>query len=984
MGNVLMAQVNKPVNGIADSRNEAYAFTNATIFKDYQTKLENATLLVKKGKIVAVGNDVKIPAGYIKIDLSGKSIYPSFIDLHTQYGLPKPAGRGSFWSAKEQIESAKEGAYNANQAVKAEFSASEAFKVNKKQAEELRKAGIGAVLTFRADGVVRGTSTLVTLAEEEENDVMLKQRAGAHYAFDKGTSTQMYPVSIMGYVALLRQTYLDASWYQAGGNQEVKDLSLDAFIAQQSLPQFFDASDLLNVFRADKVANEFGVNYIIKGDGKEYQRIEALKKANTPLIVPVSYPEAYDVTDPYDAIHVSYAQMKDWELSPANLGMLEKAGIEFAITSADLKKPELLLENVRKAVKYGLSETAALKGLTYTPSKLLRAEDQLGSLNKGNVANFLIASGNIFEEGSTIHQNWVQGHNYELSPLVSHDYAGTYKVTVGEENYAMVLGGTPEKPTFQFQINDSTDLKTKGSLKEELITLNFAQDTTKEAKWVRLSGWVTEKGFKGEGQDVAGNWIKWEAMLAGEKKDDKKEDKKEEEETLALGEVIYPFNAYGQTVKKEAQTTIFQHATVWTNEAEGILEDTDVMVKDGKIVQVGKGLSAEGAVYVDATGKHLTSGIIDEHSHIALSAVNDVAVMSSMVRMEDAVDPDDVNIYRQLSGGVTAAQLLHGSANPVGGQSALIKLRWGKTADEMLIEGADGFIKFALGENVKRSSWASSIRYPRTRMGVEQVYRDGFTRAKAYAEEWAAYNALSKKEKKNTVAPRRDLQLEALVEIMTNKRFISCHSYVQSEINMLMKVAEDFDFRVNTFTHILEGYKVADKMKEHGVGASTFADWWAYKFEVYEAIPYNAALMTEQGVTTAINSDDAEMARRLNQEAAKTVKYGGMSEEEAWKMVTLNPAKLLHLDDHMGSIKVGKDADLVLWSANPLSIYAKAEKTIIDGVVYFDIEEDQKMRAQMKAEKARLTQEMKDAKKGGAKTRKASPMMRHHFHCDDL
>jgi imidazolonepropionase-like amidohydrolase len=338
------------------------------------------------------------------------------------------------------------------------------------------------------------------------------------------------------------------------------------------------------------------------------------------------------------------------------------------------------------------------------------------------------------------------------------------------------------------------------------------------------------------------------------------------------------------------------------------------------------------------------------------------------------VYPEDISIYRQLAGGVTAAQLLHGSANAIGGQSALIKLKWGATPEAMKIDDAPGFIKCALGENVKQSNWGDRnvVRFPQTRMGVEQVFYDAFYRAKQYRMQ------------RISGTYRFDLELETLNEILDGKRFISCHSYVQSEVNMLMKVADSMGFKVNTFTHILEGYKVADKMKAHGVGGSTFADWWAYKFEVNDAIPYNAALMHEQGITVAINSDDAEMGRRLNQEAAKTLKYGGVSEIEAWKMVTLNPAKLLHLDHRTGSVKVGKDADLVLWTANPLSIEAKVQSTMIEGVIYFDQGQDLLLQAQNQAEKMRiigkmLTKEVQVEPKAPFIKRKKK-----HFHCDTL
>ncbi len=449
--------------------------------------------------------------------------------------------------------------------------------------------------------------------------------------------------------------------------------------------------------------------------------------------------------------------------------------------------------------------------------------------------------------------------------------------------------------------------------------------------------------------------------------------------------MIYPFGAYGNKEIPKAETILIRNATVWTMEDDTrVLENTDVLIQDGKIKAVGKNLSAAGARVIDGTGKHVTPGIIDEHSHIGAAAINDRASNSSMVRIGDVLDSEDQEIYRALSGGVTAIQVLHGSANPIGGQSGIIKLRWGHTPEDLKIKDADGFIKFALGENVKRSSSNSSIRFPQTRMGVEQVFVDAFQSARDYEKKWQAWEALSEDEQKTAEKPRKDLAMETMLEILNGERFISCHSYVQSEINMLMKVAERFGFRVNTFTHILEGYKVADKMAEHGVGASTFSDWWAYKWEVRYAIPYNSAIMMREGVVTAVNSDDASLMRRLNQEAAKAVKYGDLEEYEALKMATINPAKLLHLDDHTGSIKVGKDADVVVWSDHPLSIYTRAEQTIVDGTVYFDMNKDQQMKAAITAERARLIEKMREAKAGGAGTRPARSTMRHYFECEDL
>jgi len=396
---------------------------------------------------------------------------------------------------------------------------------------------------------------------------------------------------------------------------------------------------------------------------------------------------------------------------------------------------------------------------------------------------------------------------------------------------------------------------------------------------------------------------------------------------------------------------------------------------------------------LDGTGLHITPGIIDEHTHIAATrGINESAQASSAeVEIGSVLNSEDVNLYRHLAGGVTAGQVLHGSANPIGGQSGVIKFRWGASPEALKIEGAAPFIKFALGENVKQANWGDSqtVRFPQTRMGVEQVFYDHFHRAREYGQAWIDFEqSLSNTSRRDRRAgrlpdkPRRDLELETLLEILRSERFVTCHSYQQGEINMLMHVADSMGFRMNTFTHILEGYKVADKMREHGAGGSSFSDWWAYKFEVKDAIPYNGALLWENGVVTAFNSDDREMARRLNQEAAKAVKYGGVPEEEALKFVTLNPAILLHLDHRMGSLEPGKDADLVIWNDHPLSVYAQVQQTFVDGRRLFDVSRDLQLRDEIRVERARLIQKMIDdpaESKPPPKERRAP-----HYHCDTV
>jgi len=979
---VAFSQDNFPVNDVKDNRTDAYAFTNATIHVDFQTTINNATLIIKEGIIQQVGAGISVPDGYTTIDLEGKHVYPSFIEMYSNYGLPQAGKSGGFsWGQAEKVKPLTKGAYNANDAIRSFYAAADEFSVKNEEAKGLRNIGFGTVSSFMKDGIARGTSVLATLGTTSDNEVILRDKAASYYSLNKGTSKQTFPVSLMGSIALLRQTYMDAEWYKS--TRPFTDLSLDSWIDQQSLPQIFEANDKLTLLRADAVGDEFGVQYIIKGTGDEYQRISEIKATNAPLIIPINYPSAYDVSDPIEAKDVSLADMKHWELAPTNPGVLASKNIQFAFTTADLKNKSDFIKNITTALKHDLSESKALEALTMTPARLLKVEDKLGSLHKNKIANFLITSGKLFEEKTKIYENWVQGKQFLINKEDAAVRVGKYTLNLGSDNLNVEVSGDRGSYVFKIIVNDSTTIKIAQKLVGELINLNYKPQG--EEVEVRLSGWKAENGWKGKGQLANGNWTSWEMNYSGvleEKKEEDKETSKEKNDKL--GDVIYPFVAFGSAVIPAQETILITNATVWTNESDGILQNTDVLIQNGKISKIGKGLSSSGAKVIDGTGKHLSAGIIDEHSHIALKGINDVATNSSMVRMEDVVNSEDINIYRQLSGGVTASQLLHGSANPVGGQSAIVKLRWGASPEEMLIKAADPFIKFALGENVKRSSNSNSIRYPQSRMGVEQVYVDAFTNALNYEKEWKTYNALPAKVKAKTVKPRKDIVHDTMLEILRGERFITCHSYVQSEINMLMKVADQFGFTVNTFTHILEGYKVADKMKVHGAGGSTFADWWAYKWEVRYAIPYNATLMSNEGVVVAINSDDAEMGRRLNQEAAKSVKYGGMSEEEALKMVTLNPAKLLHLDDRMGSVKVGKDADVVLWSDNPLSIYAKAEKTIIDGKVYYDIDKDEKMRKNIQEERARIIGKMESTKNGGAKTQKPMKKATYNFHCDDI
>ena len=939
------AQDNLTPNGIADQRAGAYAFRNANIYQPDGSILTVGNLLVREGRIVEINQDDDTPDGYFSIDLGGKYIYPGLIDIYTDYGIPELERPDDENGGGENLVPADR-ARNVNDAIRADFRASAAFVPDEDERESYRDRGFTTVLSLRSDGIARGTSALITLGDERAAESIIVADAAAHYSLDKGTSIQAMPTSLMGSFALLRQTYLDAEWFGAQDPRPFTDTTLEAWNRVQELPQIMEVGNWQEALTADRVGDEFGVQYMLKTSGDSYRRADLIEATGASLIVPLDFPEAPEVADPLDAEEVSFEALKHWELAPFNPHLLAEQGISFSITSAGAGDD--FWPNLRKAVSNGLPAETAIAALTRIPAETLGVADLVGQLAPDSLANFLITTGELLNEDTVLLESWIQGNRHVINPG-RQEFAGRYELALNGQTRVLEIEFDGAEPEARLE-SDGDSTSANIELVDDLITLDFAWDDA--GNRIRLSGWSEADGWRGNAITPAGESLSWQLTRLA--------DVAEAEEDAAAATVaelpspvLYPFSAYGRLQIPNAQDFVIRGATVWTNEDEGTLI-TDVLVRDGLIEAVGDDVDADGAMVIDGSGRHLTPGIIDEHSHIALFNINETQTNSSMVRMKDVVDSESINIYRNLAGGVVAAQLLHGSANPIGGQSAIIKMRWGESSQGLLIEDADEYIKFALGENVKRSTNPASIRYPQTRMGVEQVFVNAFSQAREYGRRWDEYNDLSTSRQRQTVPPRRDLVNEAMLNVINGDLYVTSHSYVQSEINMLMHVAEQFGFNINTFTHILEGYKVADKMARHGAGGSTFSDWWAYKWEVRYAIPYNAALMQQAGVVVAINSDDAEMSRRLNQEAAKAIKYGDMSEVDALKLVTLNPAILLHLDDRMGSIRPGKDADLVLWSDHPLSVYALAETTWVEGAPMYDREEDLALREQIAAERARI------------------------------
>jgi N-acetylglucosamine-6-phosphate deacetylase len=570
--------------------------------------------------------------------------------------------------------------------------------------------------------------------------------------------------------------------------------------------------------------------------------------------------------------------------------------------------------------------------------------------------------GDYFQDKSDIISTWIGGEEYPVKPKYNISVDGNWKITVGKESYQLEL----KEETDQYSgkiIQDTTEFQlSKLKVRGRYVSWQVTWDST--AAPSRFTGHILNNKMEGSAHDLK---LSWNALRTGELEAKEEEKKPETRSELSL---FYPEGTYGweNTVLKD-QVVLIQNTTIWTSGNQGILKDYDILFSDGRVKKIGKNINPpKDVMVIDGTGKHITPGLIDCHSHSAAFSINEgTQSITAEVRIQDVLNSNDITIYRELAGGLTMANILHGSANTIGGQNAVIKLRWGSTPDALLYSNAVKGIKFALGENVKQSNWGddNTTRYPQTRMGVEQILRDAFTSAVEYQEKWSDYNNNPKQWKKK-VPPRRDLELEALVEILEGQRQIHCHSYRQDEILMLTRVAEDFGFTVGTFQHVLEGYKVADRIKEHGANASTFSDWWAYKYEVIDAIPYNGALMTDVGVTVSFNSDSRELARRMNTEASKGVKYGGLSEEEALKLVTLNPAIQLKIDKWVGSLEVGKDADFVIWTDHPLSTQAVCEQTWIDGIRYFSLEEDKKLKKRDKKLRRNLVNKIlskKDEKK---------------------
>lgn len=976
----------RPPEGIRRHPPQVHALVGARVVVAPDEVHESATVLIRGQFIESVGADVVVPANARRWDFAGKTIYPGLIDAyHTvEVGVSQDVHALAHWNPHVRPErSAATYAYD--------------VAANRKMLQQ----GVTLRLVVPKQGVVAGQSVFVALGHGvADSDRVLRKQVALHVRLTAphGASRKQYPNSPMGAVALARQTFYDAMWHrdawrvfrtQSGLKPPSQNMALDAmepFIDGRGLV-VIEAPDEQYLQRAERFAREFGLRVAFMGSGHEYRRLDIAQDAGRMIVVPLDFPQAPDVSTVESAAEVTLERLMHWDLAPENPANLVKAGIPIAFASHGLQQTDDFLNHIRICVQRGLPADAALRALTTTPARELGVDHLVGSISPGKLAHFAIADGDLLDANTKVVSTWVDGQ-----PVVDADLditiRGVWQLVSSESRVPLPALVIDRRPELQARWQTPDPQQNEGAPYElQQVRLDQHQFSAHSPShiWgisgsgtVRLSAAVvpadTDGDWKLIGQAVLpnGESVAFEgdrvernppadgqenAVLNGADVDG---ETKTEPASFAVN---YPLGAFGRKLPpRQPAAVLFQQGTVWTCDNLEV-SVADVMVRKGRIEQVAPRIEydSESTHVVDCRGRHVTPGLVDCHSHIATDGgVNEATqAITAEVRIGDFIDARDVAIYRQLSGGTTTINVLHGSANPIGGQNQVIKLRWGLDPQSLKFAEAPPGIKFALGENVKQSNWGDQFRtrYPQTRMGVEQIVRDAFLAARDYHRRQTEWQSTRK-----GMPPRRDLEMDALVEVLQGTRWIHCHSYRQDEILALLRTLESFHVQIGTLQHVLEGYKVADAIQRHGATASAFSDWWAYKIEVYDAIPFNGAMMHNQGVVVSFNSDDAELGRHLNHEAAKAVKYGNLHPVEALRFVTLNPAKQLRIGDFVGSITPGKHADIVVWNGPPLSNLSRCEQTWIDGRKYFDIAEDHAQRAQWNHMRTVLIQKILDAK----------------------
>ncbi|TWU45177.1 isoaspartyl dipeptidase [Novipirellula aureliae] len=975
----------QPVVGLRDADPSPVLLEGAEVVCRPESTPQPLSILIAGNRIAQVGNNIVPPPGTERRDMTGMRIYAGFIDAMHEVELPEglPTEPDRYW----------------NQNITPEHRAVWFDQDRETELRKLRSQGITAQLLAPKNGIIKGTSCIVLTLDRSHPQHLLRSDAAGHLTLTvpRGQRRDRYPNSPMGAVALVRQAFYDAIWYRDAYQVYANDRQVPRPQPNRSLELLsqwidsgtfvIDAANERMAIRASDLAKEFSLNMIVRGSGYEYCELSQIASSGHPILLPVDFPDKPATRTLESIRETPLRTWMHWHFAPENPGRLHQAGVPFCLTSDGLGDPSTFLKQVRVAVERGLDKTAALSAMTTVPANLLELDDAVGKIEAGMFANLVVTDGELFAKDTKVVETWVAGERFSVEknaiPKQSDALAGTWSIvlpsvlsnTKQSTDAELIMEKASGKTTAQIRwvnaetetqkvlkLSDIVRSRARLSASAELSKLSdsFAEGVSKLTLLIgsneKSISFVRTTLTLPDGREVDCPIRRKETATKEVDDAPSPSDSTDSEPTNSKAtqpvELVYPLGAYGLSeIPDQPNVVLFRGATVWTSGELGPIQNGDVLVIDGRVADVGSELAVPaGGKVINLKGKHLTPGLIDCHSHIATDGgINESGqAITSEVRIGDFIDNSDIAIYRQLAGGVTTSNILHGSANPIGGQNQVLKLRWGASMDAMKFASAPAGIKFALGENVKRSSG----RYPNTRMGVEQIIRDQFLAAREYDAEQKAWQS----GRRQGLPPRRNLQLEAIAEIQRGERWVHCHSYRQDEILATLDVLEEFNVQIGSLQHISEGYKVADRIAEHGAMASAFADWWAYKFEVYDAIPYNGVILHNAGVIVSYNSDDAELGRHLNVEAGKAMKYGGLSAEQALAFVTLNPAKQLRIDDRVGSIEKGKDADLVVWSGPPLSAASRCEQTWIDGRCYFDLTTDKQLRERDRSTRAKLVQ----------------------------
>ncbi len=960
----------------------AVAFTNAKIVTQPGAVIDKGTVVIRNGLIEAVDADLEVPFDAKVIDCEGMVIYAGFIDAATTKGFPSDDEDGRKTGSgpdRRDIDLATQIAASTQQVnrkgIYPDYSSSRFISIEDKDVKDWRKAGFTSIHVMPSGELLNGTTTVVGL--NDPNKTAMRDRIlQTDFAAAGGwrSSGRGYPTSLMGAVAHLRQTMLDAQHYQTswqiyekvkkGLQRPPRDPAMESIgmALNGEMPIVFPASRIDEIYRAKNLSEEFGFPLILDGVQHGYELTDDLKSLGVPILLQINFPEKPELgkepprrsrfgfggrrprsseaeeneieTRVPVAKGVLEDRIKKWEAEVNNAATLAEADIEFVFSTQGTKDAQEFIKNLRLAIEQGLDPNVALNSLTVVPARLFNLQDQLGSIEPGKIANLVVMSDDFENKKAKVKYTVVSGDVFEQKKPDKKskrgDKSGDEEKSGDEPDRESSEDPDADEPDADKPDSDEPDEEKPESdgpdQEKPDVEMKETDSAQKEADATEASD--SEEAQKSEADE--------EGPESGADDPDKqKKDKEKEKKKPPV--VDWPIETDESRIPatKTGGNVFIHHANVVTA-VNGTLADTSILIQDGKIEAIGQYLvPPQGITVIEGHGAWVMPGIIDCHSHMVAGGNEGSLSVTPEVRCEDNMRSDDISVYRAAAGGVTAANVLHGSANTIGGQRIVIQMKYKANPQDMLFKDFAPGIKFALGENVIRNE----NRYPNTRMGVESVLRMAFEAARQYRSDWRRYNELSDEEKERTIPPRRDLRLETLQSVLDNEILVHCHCYNAGEILMLLQTFSKYGIENLTLEHGLEAYKIAPEIArfgKNGAHLSTFADFWGYKVEAYDAVPYNVALINAAGGVPILNSDSGERVRRLNHDAAKMVRWGGLSYQDAIRTITLNPAIALRLDDVVGSIEVGKKADLALYNGHPLNTFSRTFMTLIDGEVVFE------------------------------------------------